>query len=1583
MNNPRSNSQEITKVSDKDSLRLDKFKNYFLNAIANDQESEINDIDLFCKERYEWMCQNPLNTLQIQCKEIKKETDSYLSLDIIHPDIPLLVMTIEEVLKKYHVSVSRIYHPILPVSLKKDNTLENIADNFDQAVLLSYCYIECNNQLSHQEKTDLIEQLQSHLHAVKLVHEQQDQLVSRVKEIQLEAKKHPTPLADFHPEWVALFDWLLGSDNFNFFGFAAFEISKDQQNEHEEITLLNEKSLGILDSSYSGSIALIKAVEAQAWQLRHYRSPYVFDIIKENSPVKRFEDLMRLSIKIPQKNSIIEYNFLGLLKRSSLLFKNTETPIIRLKIQKIFKTKNIVYESYDYNQIIRFMTSIPKFELFRTPTNHLIKMAEDLLGISNPNEVYVFSRKKIVKENLFLMVVIPPKIFTQKNIENITNYVVSQVPHFSVDKIEIHGDQFCRLHYHFSQPQHPNWEPDCFKLQEKLRSLLCSWEDQLVKLILKNYPGSQNKLIINQYKHAFPRHHQVRRTPEETLQDIINFEKLIHENELQFNVVPFKYEDSVLNGKVSILYFYNKVKMDLIDIMPVLENLEIHVYDQLTTRIGSKETPYGYIHAFRVGDKQLEKLDEEIYKPLLIDFLKAFYKGYISNDPLNGLLVKAQLRWQDINILKAYREWYLQLGCPYGKDKINQTILQYIESSKSILNYFETKFSLDKNLKNKEFRLTKSLPQLDQKFFESLHKVDDIASDVILKRLFMLVQATVRTNVYKQRIESDTYLSFKLDPSLAKHLPVPLPYKEIFVYDINMQGVHLRFGPASRGGIRWSDRQADFRKEVLELVKTQQTKNVVIVPVGSKGGFTIQKMPQDKNEAYQEGVKQYKRFISGLLDITDTIDSSGQIVHPDSVLIYDQKDPYLVVAADKGTAAFSDFANEVSESRNFWLGDAFASGGSKGYNHKDVGITARGAWECVKLHFQEQSMNCQTEVFKAIGIGDMSGDVFGNGMLLSKKTALIAAFNHIHIFLDPNPDTNTSFKERHRLYHLEKSSWQDYNPRLISAGGGVFLRKSKEINISKEIKTLLDIKEDVLNGEQLIRAILKAKTDLLWFGGIGTYIKCKEELNIKVGDPSNDFVRINVEDVRARVIGEGANLGITPLARMHLAKNGVYLNTDFIDNSAGVNMSDYEVNLKILFKKLIDDKKIASFLKRDVYLREIENDVTELVLKNNREKHRMISIDQIKSQKNIEPFLKLLFQKIKDGEIDPKSEVIPSQKFFDDLEQNKRPIPRPLLALIQAYTKMKVFDALLNSDLLAHSALLPIYHSYFPDRVVKDFKDELIHHHLQKEILATVICNRIINQAGILFFDHVSALTKLPFDQIAITYLVMDNAFEGDLFRKYAFQLSNTNLQYQAVILYEKLLLQCLQDHLSFDKLSLDDFETFKKDSLKIKKSLKISTKQLSEWINKGYDKISATILLQMMYLQENYNAFLIHKNSQLSVEDSLVALHVFQENFHLNWIKSQLLNLETHNKWENKQKESIYNRLNVIVLKLVSKIKNQNKLHDKKEANSELKNKVLSFICKNNYEQFKLQISDIKCLKNPTINMLTLLVLSIENCIK
>ncbi len=1461
--------------------------------------------------------------------------------EYVYPDAMFLVVTFSALFKEFGLRITKILHPIMTVERDKKGVVTAIKRPVVDSFLVSVTYIEFEDGEDDAVLDALQTKLAQHMTALQEAHSDKSTILSRLAAVQGTVRQYKGVLSEPVEEWVNLIDWL--KENFSFFGYGAVSVTDGKQDQLAE-------GFGVLGQAYTVADAqhVRDVLLAHAWRIRRDGAPFVFDTIPVESPIQRNEHLMRLSLSLTDdQGNRVEHNFLGLLKRSSLFVRNLDTPLIHLKMRSIFENKNMLPGSYDYNEVIRLFTAIPKFELFRTSYNDLLFMVESLLTIINPSEVYLYAKPNTGIARLLMLVVLPHHLFTRTNIQAIRKYLDRHIPHTLIECLEINGADHDRLHFYFEQPSDDaNWVPKCDVLETEIRELIKPWEERLKDAVLNEFSGVLGKRLYAHYSQVFPSHHRVRRSPAETVRDILFLEKVAHENQAQFDLVPFDTKNSTLAGTASVLSIYNRAKLDLIHMMPILQNLGLYVYDQLTTRVGTIDTQYGYIHSFRVSAGGV-KIDEKKLGGLIAELLSEIFDGRTENDPLNGLALAAGMGYRAINSLMTYRNLLLQLSVPYTREKINQTLLSHVEHTQLLFKYFESKFSPDPKFGSLEYRKDVLLPSIEKTFTDALRSVDEVADDAILRRFMELMSATLRTNYYMPKSPQETAISIKLDPRKAGNVPLPVPFREIYVHDVGMEGVHLRFGEIARGGLRWSDRPDDFRKEVLGLVKTQQTKNVVIVPVGSKGGFVVKKPLLTREESATESVKQYQKFIGALLDITDNIDSDGQVAHPNHVLPYDGHDPYLVVAADKGTASFSDIANAVSEDYHFWLGDAFASGGSIGYNHKEEGITARGGWECVKLHFLEMGKDIKKETFTVAGIGDMSGDVFGNGMLLGKTILLQAAFNHMHVFVDPTPDPLKSWEERNRLFQLPRSTWRDYSAELISSGGGIFDRKAKEIKITPEMKTLFGIKDDVLTGEELVRVILKMKVELLWFGGIGTYIKASSQTHAQVGDPANDNVRVDMSEVRALVIGEGANLGTTQPSRIEFARRGGRINTDAIDNSAGVNMSDYEVNIKILLKQLLDTGVLKNMEDRNAVLDAATDEVSLLVLSNNRGQHRLLSLDELRSKKAFGLFTKMIQHYVNIGFLDAKTEQIPEVPELDSWGKAGETLPRPIIAILQAYTKMSVYQQLMDSSVLDDPYLHAVYERYFPQSIREKAGETMPDHRLKRNIIGTVLTNRIVNQAGSAFFFHMNQLTGQPVDKIAHAYLVIDAALRGETFRAEVFNTPEASqhdkhlvlLAFEDVVAYlTQTLLQLPQVAFGFEWVdALADVVKTMVDS----RVDKLSKVDLAKWKGKGFSREVAQQLVLLPEMDVALEAFFFSRQQGLSVTDALAWVDNLDAQFGYEWLGNAIESLPFMTLWDLSQIGILFQTMfqqKIQLIKYAQSLQAQNKSFHIKTLKESLK---------------------------------------------
>jgi len=777
--------------------------------------------------------------------------------------------------------------------------------------------------------------------------------------------------------------------------------------------------------------------------------------------------------------------------------------------------------------------------------------------------------------------------------------------------------------------------------------------------------------------------------------------------------------------------------LSLSEILPIISTMGVEVVDERPYGLAGQPRP-SFIYDFGLRyDRPIPAEGSALFQ----DALRAVWDGLNESDGFNGLVLAAGLTWRQATLLRAYAKYMRQGGTPFAQDSIEDALKGNVEITHLLVNLFEARFDPGRQ----DAVGGEAIEQIDHRLTSAIDDVPSLDHDRILNSYRTLIRATLRTNFFQidDAGRTKSYLSFKLRPDAIPELPEPRPAFEIFVYSPRVEGVHLRFGRVARGGLRWSDRRDDYRTEVLGLVKAQMVKNAVIVPVGAKGGFYCKQLPHphDREAWLAEGIACYKSFISALLDVTDNI-VGGEVVPPASVVRYDGDDPYLVVAADKGTAAFSDLANDVAKTYGFWLGDAFASGGSVGYDHKRMGITARGAWEAVKRHFREMGVDCQSEAFTCVGIGDMSGDVFGNGMLLSEHTRLVAAFDHRDIFLDPKPDPAASAEERRRMFALGRSSWQDYDASVISEGGGVFSRSAKSIPITSEVRTALGIEDHVtsMTPSELITSILLADVDLLWNGGIGTYVKSESETDADVGDKANDQIRVDGNQLRAKAVGEGGNLGLTQRGRIEYALNGGLINTDFIDNSAGVNTSDHEVNIKILLDAAIAAGSLTE-TQRNELLAGTTDEVADLVLRDNYEQNIALAMSAAESARQLQVHLDWIRRLEKSGALDRAVEFLPTKKQGTQRKDAGLGLTVPELSVLMAYTKIALTEELLQSDLPDDPLLQSRLTRYFPERLRATFATSLTDHPLRREIITASVVIDLVNGAGTTYFHRLSEET--------------------------------------------------------------------------------------------------------------------------------------------------------------------------------------------------------------------------------------------------
>ncbi len=869
-----------------------------------------------------------------------------------------------------------------------------------------------------------------------------------------------------------------------------------------------------------------------------------------------------------------------------------------------------------------------------------------------------------------------------------------------------------------------------------------SWAKDFVTLAGRDFAPQWLKVFPDSYKQVT--------SPQQAIEDIAHIQTLRQGHKV---AVDFWFDQA---GHPPCLRFYSTRFLYLDAWLPPINHLGLRVVDQSYFQM---PLPDGmvYLRCFHVETAQaMERRVLEAARDEIIALLTAVFSGRVEDDALNGLILGASVSWRLVDMLRGYRNYFFQLGSTYSRSRFHTAFLDYPQVAKLLCDYFVTRFDPSLPWATQEKREEEGLFPLRQALQPALEAVTDIHADRILRTVFNLIDATVRTNFFCPG--SEDRFAFKLSGLGVIEMPVPMAKYEIYVHGTGMEAVHLRGDKVARGGIRWSDRLDDFRTEVWELMRTQMLKNALIVPQGAKGGFIV----KNKNPQPSQIKTAYVTFMRGLLDITDNL-KEGRVMQPPDVISYDGDDPYLVVAADRGTARFSDIANRIAAEYGFWLNDAFASGGSNGYDHKKLGITAKGAWECAKRHFYELGRNLEEEIITVIGIGSMDGDVFGNGMLLSKQLKLLAAFSGRAVFLDPNPDPKIAYQERLRLFKVG-ASWDQYNPALISEGGGVFPRQAKSIPLSSQVRRWLGIRHEALDSETLIRYLLMAEADLMWLGGIGTYVKASWEKNKEVGDPANEAVRINADQLRVKVVAEGANLGFTQYGRVEFARTGGKINMDAIDNSAGVDLSDHEVNLKILLYSLQEQEDLAGETP-DVWLSRVCDEVVDKVLGHNASQSLCLSLDLLRCQRDSAPFLDLADRLENAGLLKRELESFPGSDQV--LARSDRALTRPELAVLLSLTKLQLKQALLaRPAFLRQDFLQPFLLDYFPNELAKQFEVGISHHPLALEITATALANYILDRAGITFLGRVEEVSSPLIEYAVSLYLTFDAVLGSALLRQ-------------------------------------------------------------------------------------------------------------------------------------------------------------------------------------------------------------------------
>jgi glutamate dehydrogenase len=1287
-------------------------------------------------------------------------------VQVVNDDMPFLVDSVTMALAEQGIGVHVLGHPVVKFQRDKAGRLTAVGEGTPESLI----HLEIDRQPA-EAMAGITDAIQKRLADVRAIVVDWNAMRAKMLQVADDLGTRRMPVSDAGRQEAQEFLRWAADDHFTFLGYREYEVTGKAG--QEVLCPVEASGLGLLHGKDTRKPRPLASLAAHFMPQSGSVDALILTKTNGRATVHRpgYMDYIGV-LKFDAKGKpVAEQRFLGLYTSSAYNRRPWEIPLVRGRHEYVMQQSGLAPSGHSGKALRHILETLPRDELFQSSEAELLRTASGILGLQERVRSKLFLRRDRYGRFFSVLVYIPRDRFNTEIRDRIEAMLKRALHGASIDTtVQVGESPLAQLHMIVRPEGGEAVDIDTTQLEAELAEIVRNRHDELREQLLARHGEEQGLKLANTFGRALPASYIEEVSPSVAADDVDSLAALSGADDLRISL--YRRDD----GSLRLKFYRLGDDIPLSDILPMMENMGLRVIAEHPYRL-QLEGRVAYIQDFEVEaartDIEIGRVDENFE-----DAFGQLWRGQAENDGFNRLILGAGLSWRQVAMLRAYSKYLQQVGVPFSQVYVEQTFSRYPLLARLLVELFEARFDPATGSEGKA--AIKDGMQRLQRQFEALaggdaatlaalqpvvearaaareqqvqatrstllgllDRVSSLDEDRILRSFIGVIDATLRTSYYLNVLGVPRpdggprdYVSFKLDSALVPDLPKPRPYREIWVYGARVEGVHLRFGPVARGGLRWSDRREDFRTEVLGLVKAQMVKNTVIVPVGSKGGFFCKQLPSpsvDRDAWLAEGIACYQRFINGLLDITDNL-AGREVVHPQDVVRHDGDDPYLVVAADKGTATFSDIANAIARAHGYWLDDAFASGGSVGYDHKAMGITAKGAWESVKRHFRALGHDCQKEDFTCVGIGDMSGDVFGNGMLLSRHIRLVAAFDHRDIFLDPNPDPAASFKERSRMFKLPRSSWQDYDKQLISKGGGVFPRSAKSIALTSEVKAALgiDAGTTALSPAELMSAILKSPVDLFWNGGIGTYVKSSAETHANVGDRANNALRVDGRDLRCKVVGEGGNLGFTQLGRIEAAQHGVLLNTDFIDNSAGVDTSDHEVNIKILLNGEVQKKKLT-FEARNALLASMTDEVAALVLNDNYRQNQALSLMERMSVTRMgskQHFIRTLESQ---GLLDRQIEYLPSDAEMAERKVRGQGLTRPELAVLLSYSKLVAFQQLLVSDVPEDPYLSKELIRYFPEPLQQKYAKSMEHHRLKREIIATAVTNSTINRMGATF----------------------------------------------------------------------------------------------------------------------------------------------------------------------------------------------------------------------------------------------------------
>lgn len=1284
-------------------------------------------------------------------------------VQVVNDDMPFLVDSVSMEIRRQGLGLHLIIHPIYAVQRDANGSLQAIEPRRDAPELPreSWMYIEVDRLADPALRTQLAAGIERVLNDVRAAVADWQPMRARLQEAIAELAQAPArvPPAEV-AESRAFLQWLL-DEHLTLLGYRQHDLVTEGG--ELALKLVPGSGLGVLreganEPAAAGSFA---ALPAGARAMARAPSPLLI-VTKANtrSTVHRdgYTDYIGVKRYDAQGEVVGEHRFIGLFTSTAYSSRVAETPLLRRKVEAVAQRAGLSPGGHLAKALQHTLETYPRDDLFQIPEDELYETALGILALGERHRLRLYAWRDPFERFVSFLIYMPRESYSTELRLKFQQILLQALGGQQVDfDVLLSGTMLARIHFTVRMPAGTRPEFDRKELERKLAAAARRWEDDLRAALIDAEGEAAGLALDRRFAAAFPASYRERVPARAAVHDVRKIVGLSPANPL---ALALYWPLGAAPGRLGLKVYHLGSPVILSDSLPMLEHMGVRVLGEYNFRVAeSAEAAPVFVHDFELEANAASEIEPQEMARLFEDAFARVFHGAVENDDFNRLVLLAGLSAEEVVVLRAYAKYLKQIGFAQSQATISATLAAHPRIARMLVALFRLRFDPQQHDEAGAQAQVNGLHQ-------ALDKVSKLSEDLVLRQLLAVIRATLRTNFWRTGAGHSgaagprrSFLSFKLDSAQVPGLPQPRPLYEIFVYSPRFEGIHLRGGKVARGGLRWSDRPDDFRTEVLGLVKAQMVKNTVIVPVGSKGGFVLKKAPPaSEREAYmKDGIANYQDFLRGLLDLTDNL-VAGQPVAPPQVVRHDADDPYLVVAADKGTATFSDYANQVSAEYGHWLGDAFASGGSQGYDHKEMGITARGAWESVKRHFRELGVNTQASDFTVAGIGDMSGDVFGNGMLLSKHIRLVAAFDHRHIFIDPAPEAARSFTERERLFKLPRSSWADYDTQLISAGGGVWARSEKSVPLSPQAREVLGLTAEQLTPAELVNAILKAPVDLLYNGGIGTYVKASDETHADVGDRANDAVRIDGAQLRAKVVGEGGNLGFTQRGRIEAALAGVKLNTDAIDNSAGVDTSDHEVNIKILLGLAVGDGEMTE-KQRNALLPQMTDDVAALVLRDNYFQSQALSIGGRLAAKQLEEQARFMRFLEKSGQLNRAIEFLPTDEEIAERKAKGLGLTSPEQAVLLAYSKMWLNDELIASELPEDPWVAKSLERYFPALLKEKFAAYIPRHPLRREIIATHVLNSMTNRVGPTFVHRLMEITGTTAPQIVRAYLAAREVF--------------------------------------------------------------------------------------------------------------------------------------------------------------------------------------------------------------------------------